>query len=436
MASSAASWPTVFRTSAAELLWEAPFWLVLAFVALAPGSRVPWWTWFGQPVRSPEALFAFAAVWYATGRLLTRGSPAQSGSSARVVACGAALFGWTAVSLAWNGLEGENFRAMALSLALSAAVFVLAVHLTQAMSDAELYRFLSRLTIALALISALYSAESVLQLGLRSEAGRNTGDAFGIERVRGPLYGAATGYFLLLPALGWTVQRLLTQRRSRRQLFALGALMVALMGLGSRAALILAGAYLVLLCGLIRSWRKRAAAVAAIVLLGAGASGLVFSQASAERLQSFEDSSRQRTHETVWRYFLDRDALDRMLGAGFGGIWTWYLADAQQGERLASGDNLVETRHGVTLYHSHSTVLLAIAELGLIGAALLAALILSLGRLGWTGSGRQHWQAASLAVIASLGGLLFDLFLFKNTTVNAVWWIYALGIARLAGRHP
>ena len=43
----------------------------------------------------------------------------------------------------------------------------------------------------------------------------------------------------------------------------------------------------------------------------------------------------------------------------------------------------------------------------------------------------RHWQPLAYGLLRDRTGLFLDLFLFKNTTVNAVWWLYAVGVARL-----
>src|ERR1035438_10570138 len=99
-------------------------------------------------------------------------------------------------------------------------------------SVSQVREFLWRLAAALSAVSLLYTAQSLLGLGLRSAAAVTLND-FGMERVRGPLFESSTGYFLLIPALAFVLQETLARRiRLLYGVASVFALSLAILGLG------------------------------------------------------------------------------------------------------------------------------------------------------------------------------------------------------------
>lgn len=412
-------------------LWELPFWAVLLYCALTPGSVSPWWTIGDVPLRSSEGTVLLAGLWFGLCGFLSSGRRWLPTALSAFVAA----IAWGFVSCSWNGLEGEDLQAMRLTLALGLGAAITAWGLIAGQDRQAVHHFLWRITAFLAVLSLLYAAESIFSLGLRSELGQNTLLDFGIERVKGPLFGSSTGYLVLLPALAFAVHHAIYAKERRILAIAMVlALLTALLGLGSRAAIVLLAVFLTMLSLLIKNVRKRLFAVALTLSLGVVAAMAIFSQASTERLQNLEDDTRRATHFTAWRT-VDQTSWEELVrGAGYGGIWNWYLTDARNGDRLASGDNVIRTAMGLTLYHSHSTFLLMTMELGLPGLILFLALLSTLGRLVTRCWGHHGWQPLACGMLASGLGLFFDLFLFKNSLVNLVWWTYALGASALITR--
>jgi O-antigen ligase len=85
----------------------------------------------------------------------------------------------------------------------------------------------------------------------------------------------------------------------------------------------------------------------------------------------------------------------------------------------------VATPYGISLYHCHSTILELVVEFGAAGLVWLAWTVAALWRLVWR-SKEAGWRSYSLALAVSTFAFFFDLFLFKETRVNAIWWIFAL----------
>lgn len=413
-----------------QALLEAPFWIVLLACALIPGSLAPWIEWNDLPLRTVElAIVAIAALYFVIGlprRLgVTRWDAWKPLAPFLAAACYAAL------TLARSDLDEANTAAMGATLVFGLAAALLAASLVDSLPSAAIEAFLWRLTVFLAVVSVFYTAESILSLGLRSEANRAPLSDFGIDRVRGPLYGSATGYVGLLPALGFAVERSLARRSVTARLASL-AFLLAIFGMGSRAGVILAGVYLLTLFATRQRLSRKMAMVFAVSTLGAIAAAAIFSRANTERLRSLSDSGRELTHRMAANYFEENSVAGLAAGSGYGGIWPWYLRDARQGTLVAAGHNMAWTPYGPSLYHSHSTALTMALELGLVGTAAFGWQFASIGGIVLRSRRSARWVALSGAVAVASLGFFFDLFLFKNTTVSLIWWIYLAALSRLA----
>jgi hypothetical protein len=413
------------------LLLELPFWTILLLCALVPGSKVPWLEWQGVPVRSSEALVVAAAVAY-FGAWTPRHLGRASGDTWKVTAPLLIAVAYATASLYWSSVDDLTHSAMLVTLAFAIAPAVLAASLIGLLPRGAASYFLWRLTICLAILSLLYTAESILSLGFRTEASRALISDFGIDRVRGPLYGSATGYVALLPALGLAVEHAVEPGpRKWMGRFLVVAFLTAILGMGSRAGLLLLGGYLLALVCTLQRFSRKVVTFAVFGVLGVVAAMAVFSRANPDRLRSFEDSGRQLTHRMAWNYLRSEPVSKLALGAGYGAIWPWYLRDSQAGERVAAGDNLTWTQFGPSLYHSHSTGLQMAVELGLTGAATFVLQLWLIAGFVRQARRQARWPAYAAALAVASLGFFFDLFLFKNTTVNLVWWLYAVGLAKL-----
>ncbi|MDX2268736.1 MAG: O-antigen ligase family protein [Bryobacter sp.] len=418
------------------VLQELPFWVVLSLGAYLPATLSPPQNLFGVPVGLSDLLllasgFLYGFLWLAN--FLRSGR--QTLPNGFVLAT-LALFGYGALRTLSGSLEQQDQSAMLLTLCLAACAPLQACGLLSGYNPAETKQFANRLTLFLAITCAIYTAESVFNLGLRSEEGRALGTDFGIQRVRGPLFGPSTGYFLLLPALGWSLASVVSkQRKNLWSLLLPGSLLAALLGLGSRAALILVAALVLLLAFRTRQLKKKLLALSLFVVSLSFSAFVIYGQADTQRLQSFEDSYRRSTHETVWTILSSQGALESALGAGYGTIWNWYLRDVYKGDRIAVGDNLVSTPFGISLYHSHSTVLELLAEFGLPGLVWLLSLAFLLRQLA-NSSTDFAWRVFAFSLLVSVGSFAFDLFIFKSPRVNTVWWLYLVCALQLAKSTP
>ncbi len=407
------------------LLWELPFWAVFLYSALVPASMVIKQDWFGIHMRLSDLLTIASAAFYGiagmAGFLVTRHVRDFGGLLCPTFG----LFIYGFLRLHFGPLEQEDRLAMgfALLLALSAP--------SQAAGVLSLYKpkqtkaFLNRLVLALAVVSLIYTAESVFGLGLRSEAGQNFTSDFGIQRVRGPLYGPSTGYFLLLPALGWALHSFFSAYSKKMfAVFCTVSLLAAYLGLGSRAGLILLVMYVVSVALFLRKIKRAESNGLLLAAFSLGAGLMIYSQADAQRLTKFEDNYRKMTYETALNIVQTESLSGILAGQGYGSIWPWYRRDIIFTDLVASGDNLIQTSFGPSLYHSHSTLLEVLVEFGFPGLVWLACLVTKISKLPFRTSAGTSWHVFSLALAISLLSFGFDLFLFKEVRVSSVWWLF------------
>lgn len=413
-------------------LWELPFWAALLYGSLVPATLVSRGEWFGVPMKYSDLLTLFSASMYGSAALLQFFVYRRIQFSKGIFFSTLALFAYGAVRVFTGALDGEDQFAMAFTLLLAAAGPIQASGLLCLYDRENTTAFLNRVVLFLAGLCLLYTAESVFNLGLRSEEGRNLGADFGIQRVRGPLFGPSTGYLLLLPAIGWGLQSFFTSVKQRLfAIFTTATLLSALLGLGSRAALILLACYIVVLALLMKELKRKVLTALLLAILSVGAGALIYGRADTQRLHNFEDSYRQITHETAWNIISTDGVVPMILGQGYGSIWAWYRRDALRGDQVAIGDNMIFTGYGTSLYHCHSTLLEVAVEFGCVGVAWLLYLIWKVVKLPFVKGGDTAWRAFSWAIAISLISLGFDLFLFKEVRVNSVWWIFTTAAFQL-----
>lgn len=409
------------------LLWELPFWCTLLYGSLVPATQVIQREWFGIPMWYSDLSTILSGAFYGcllAGQLILR---RQLSIPVWPVLATTAIVLLGAFTL-WAGPAAvEDKLGMSFTLLMALAAPMQAAGVLGNYDEAETKDFLDRVVLFLTAICLIYTAESVFNLGLRSDEGRNLGLDFGIQRVRGPLFGPSTGYLLLIPAIGWSMRAFFDKSK---KLFAAcittGSLLAALLGLGSRAALILLGCYMLLLALMMKQLRRKILATALLALMSLGAAALIYGSADTQRLQKFEDSYRTATYETAWRILESEGIGSSLAGQGYGAIWNWYRRDILYGDKIAIGDNIISTGYGVSLYHSHSTLLELVVEFGLPGALWLGALAVSLLQLPRL-STDTSWRTFAWAVAISVLSFGFDLFLFKSVRVSGVWWVFVFG---------
>jgi hypothetical protein len=433
------------------LLWELPFWAGLTFWALYPSLQTPWFEVATIPVSSKDVVafgltifYTFHALASAAVRRRAALVPVAWGTRHALGAPHLLMFtvgiaAYAAVSTLWSGTEARDRTAMLYTLLATANSAALGYLLIAHRSAASTQAFLWRLTLFLAGLGLIYSAESAFSLGLRSEMGhqQDYGD-FGIQRVRGPLFAASTGYLVLLPAIAFAVQRL-SWRRGRRALVAvvLVALLLAMAGLGSRAGFLLLGLYVLLL--MCASGRHQRGVVGLVALATLLAMTLVFSAADPTRLQftakDLGEEGRVANHITSWYIAANRSLAANFLGSGYGSQWPWYLPDVELGSMelydLGLYTDWVPNAFGPLLYHPHSVFLLLAVELGAFGVLYFTVLLMVPLQLLADSVGGGRSALFCIGVAVSGLSLFGDLFLFRSFQLSAVWWMFVFGAMAL-----
>jgi hypothetical protein len=406
------------------------FWITLAYWSFVPGSSVPWVQLAQIPVSTYDILLALVACCFTLTWLLTPRPMVDSGREKQLALWVASLIGYALLSCCWNGLKDLDHTAMTINAGISFCTLMFAFFVISPLSAAALPSFLFQLVGFISVVGLVYSAESFLGLGFRSELGQfyNT-FGFGIDRVHGPLFASSRGQFILIPALAFVIEGFLRERGNRlwTGLQILG-LTITLLGLGSRAAILLL-ALLALTVAVLA--RRQWLAVVALLPIGYLGWVLVFSQASGDRLRSFEDSTRLQTHRTAWDMLRNRDFSENIVGSGYGSIWPWYMEDALEGDRIAKGRDLRTIERGQVLFEAHSLPLILLIELGVVGGIFLLRLTKDLVALVIDGirSGNYAVFAAGVAISALSG--FGETLIFKDAKVSGIWLLFVFAAMRL-----
>jgi O-antigen ligase len=411
-------------------LQEAPLWVALGVWSFLPSRMTAMWQVFGVPVRNTDLLVILLACLYGMD-FVTRPKTrtANAGWHGGLPAALGLTLLYALFSLAWSNLKGEDAAMMVYPLVSTAASAYLGYMLTAKKSGAGLREFLWRLTIFMAVVGAVYSAESLFSLGFRSLVDIPS-QGFGIDRVRGPLFESSTGFFILLPALSLALQELADGRVPRLLGGAVTfTLLVAILGLGSRAGVLLLLLFLVIFAFVHGKRPGKTLLVAALAACLVGAWLVVFSRATPTRLANMAEEGRLLSHTTSWNIIAGRSLVTNLAGSGYGSWWPWYATET----RFEEGDHLAwmvrrVTPYGILLYHAHSTPLALVVELGVVGFLFAVKLF---GTLFRTALRSSHNSYFAWGVAVSSISLLFDLFLFRRPTRDLVWWVYVFGLLRL-----
>jgi O-antigen ligase len=338
---------------------------------------------------------------------------------------------YATISISWSDAGTADATAMLWTLVVGAAAAIVGVAACARIDIAQIRNLLWYLTVLMAVISTVYFIESYYSLGLRTEAA--LWNDFGIQRLKGPLLGSSVGHFVLLPAFGCALDRLFSAKGRRVFAWVVCLLIgTAILALGSRSAMLGLGAFACFVA--VRLPMKRRIlfllAVGAVVSLGLV---VVFSRASSDRLMDMNDQSREATYRTAFEMFRTAPIPEQLFGSGYGSRWPWYIMDKSPGGvDTSSAMYFRSTAFGYTLYHPHSTFIMLAVELGVVGFGLGCALVLKLLSTMRTNARSSSDTFLSIAMVASLSVSCVDLTFFKNSGMNAVWWIYACGAGSIA----
>ena len=274
---------------------------------------------------------------------------------------------YACLSMTWSNLDAQNYIPMTYTLLCTSSALVVSLSVLSR-STAAVNSLLIRLTGYLSGVCLLYFLESLIGLGLRSANGLEILD-FGIQRLRGPLFGSSVGHILIIPCLAISLDQVIAQATKGLTLVwsMLSTIFLAsCLSLGSRAAIICVCCFALTSIFGAKGLKRKVLYASVVTVLGGMSALMVFSQASTERLRSFEDSARASTYDTAFRVFSSSWQYC-LFGSGYGSIWPWYLTDMLDGGPESDSGYITTTAFGETLYHPHSTLALLGAELGIPG---------------------------------------------------------------------
>jgi O-antigen ligase len=411
-------------------MWMIPFWFCIAFISLYPSTQAPILEFSLILFNSKDLILVALGCFYLLPviRQTSVGSYLNKSWSNSLPAITTAILGYAAISVTWSDMGFLDMITMLYTLVLTFFVFHLSYNLIAKMPVGSLRPFLWQLTVFIALISLLYSAQSFFSLDLRSSSNLQN-DSFGIDRVRGPLFGSSTGYFLLIPALAFSIQEIAnTTRKEPFKWIVMLILGTTILSLGSRGGVVITLIFIISLIFFLRDRKQRLFAylVGAIMMLAITFT-IIGVAANTSRFTSTESDGRSETYSTSFEIVKNRSIFDSFLGSGYGSYWHWYRIDTD-GEIL---DGSVSTQYGTMLPHPHSTFLLLLVEIGLPGLLYFFKLNHILLNM-ISKNNRNTSDTIFFCGVATSGlSLFFDFFIFKNWTVSMIWLIYFFGALAL-----
>lgn len=421
-----------------SFIFELPFWLILSYWSIFPDLKTPKLEILSVPINSKDlAIIIVAYIYIFLPGTLNRSNPENIDRiwnwHCHLPILTAILLVYAAISLNGSSLDESNFNAMLFTLLLTASSFFLGYNLFAKMPVKHIRSFLWRLTVVLAALGLLYSAASFLSLGFGDvrESLNSQDQEFGMVRVAGPLFVAAKGFFILIPALAFAIQELIQSNEHRLLKFSIVFILtLTIIGLGSRAGLLILGAFFILIILFMKNKKQAAIAISLLTILTLVAVLLVFSRANPERLQSLEDLARQETYQTSFQIIANRNLELNLFGSGYGSYWPWYITDAMGYYKLA-GEGFYLSTFGYLLYHPHSTFLLLIVELGIFGLFYFIYLWNIILQLIIQNLMNPAFSIFACGVFSSGLSMFFDFFIFKDAPTNVLWWTFLFGLLAL-----
>lgn len=412
-------------------MWMIPFWLCIAFISLYPSIQTPILEFSLILFNSKDLILIALGCFYLLPviRQTSIGSYFKKSWCNSLPAITTAILGYAAMSVTWSGMGFIDVITMLYTLILTFFVFHLSYNLIAKMPVGSLRPFLWQLTVFISMISLLYSAQSFFSLDLRSSSSLQSDD-FAIDRVRGPLFVSSTGYFLLIPALAFSIQEIAnTTKQEPFKWIVMLILGITVLSLGSRGGVVITLIFIISLIFFLRDRKQRLFAyVIGIIMMLAITFTILGVSANTSRFTSTESDGRSETYSTSFEIIKNRSVFDNFLGSGYGSYWHWYNID-MDGKTL---NESVSTQYGTMLAHPHSTFLLLIVEIGLPGLLYFFKLNHILVNMIVFKNNRNTSDTIFFCGVATSGlSLFFDFFIFKNWTASMIWLIYFFGALAL-----
>jgi O-antigen ligase len=385
-------------------LTEAPKDIAFALLVAWSSARL-WWTWRHYLMLRIDLLVWLGSAWAA----------------------------WTALSMMWSTEPAQGFDELGAMRALATPLLIWPVR------DA-LPRFTGAALMGVAAANVVQLLQQLHLLGLKPNAD---------GRLDGLMHAIKTGAWCAA-AIGWHLAYTLLGSKAIRKLALTGLFMAAigLVATGSRGPWIAAAVMAPL--GLLSSaWRqprvrRRAVLLAAAVLLVGASLWPTLGDRVLSRIESAWKETRQARDDRAfatsaglrlgqwtwaWAIFLEHP----LAGAGAGGF-----AAAQ--DELPSFQEALHARPDNEGYirrdHPHSTYLHTLACGGVVGGAILAALLAGIVQRLWTASkGGDPLETGSLLVlIAWIVGAAFDCYNLNGHHMGMLGLVLAVAV-HARGRH-
>jgi hypothetical protein len=354
-----------------------------------------------------------------------------------------ALIAFSWFSLYWADLPARYMVPTVWNLVVVTAAFVMAACLIFSRPPEVVQGFLLRATLMVAGIGLIYCVGSVSNVGglRQEESQRALATEFGIPRVQGPMTLACRGHIFVLPALAFALQLVAHKRATFMSLLpAMFCLMLWLLGMGSRSTMLSLGVFLAVMFLTQTSSLKKAFINLVLTLIIVAACLVVFVQLEADTTRlGNEDRERMECYETAFKLFENAPPQYQLFGQGYGAVWQSYILKWEAGGAETTGRTFTDTRYGRILCQPHSTFLLVIVELGIVGVVLFCCVALELARLVILHCWRGELPIFALAFAAAAPAVFTDTHLLDDAEMHSVMLlIFTFGLVALtrSGRRP
>ena len=416
---------------------EIPFGVTLLLFALVPSRAAAVYRLGEIPIEIRDVILLAVAVLYLVPILhrMLYGPKIRTGRAGSLMRASLLLAAYAALSLTWSGLQTTDTESMGLTLLLFACSVLVPYEFVCLLDRDVLADVVKRSVFVFAVICAIYSADSFFQLGMRSPEFMRLEPDFPIPRVGGPLFGASTGYFLILPALAYALEEV-WRPGGRRTLGIAGSLLlgVTLFALGSRGSVALTLMFVGVCFAFLPSIRRKVLAIASVLAVVALGILLVTQSGEATRISSFEDEGRLLLHSKSWDLVTTRSIPANLFGSGYGSVWPWYRLDDYVSQKrfemaVATRNDLLVA--GKFLYHPHSVILLLGVEMGLVGVVYFVLIWKALAAIVRQQRATREHLVFACGLLASGCALYLDLFLFYHSRLYVIWWFWVFAALRL-----
>lgn len=281
--------------------------------------------------------------------------------------------------------------------------------------------FLTKLSLVLCMIFVIYAFQSIFHAGFRSQA--IITESLGIERLKGPLGGAAVIQFIMIIVFAVLFGNLQNNRKPKT-LYIITTIItgINIFLTGSRSGLIGIVFFFLLLILSRRSIRLYIKLIIIIIAVLIILTPII----KFDRFRNFEDQTRFETYQKG--LYIVLSSLDIFIfGKGYGNVWPWYKREMEFMQGLNISNIYYNTFVGKLLYHPHSVFLELFVELGLISVIPFIIILISIVKKLIILLRIKKYDINFYIVIGLLSTfpmMFLDLYFFKNWKISTIWWIY------------